>query len=637
MRGQGILGTWGCALALFSVGLAEADDWVVTGGTVTITWNEQLLDATGWSGPGDRQQADYPIDPANDLLVVADGRAIHSFAGTLPVPGFGDLESIPGERDFLVRSTNAEPDYLLDFAHIALLPDSGELHMRHVNLRLTPAHAQRLGHPAWKNLVIGGVDMVASVKRLAQGSQPEPLGGDPCATNFGPQVDVALSRLEEVQEWARTSGAVALTFDTETYNVGAYSVPWYWSIAPAPGYASVIGQHPYLILNLYRIGSNGRLLQIGRSDVKHAFFSSNFPCDQNPDCAGGQAIVPGCRDLYGANNNANQMFFAPRYEVTSHSGDWTSLGSHFDGTPVDDHRSHSNGPSILSHRLVTLESELQVTGAQFLVEAWYIVKDDTNLFNNLGYRRVDPSFSSIWTFATVDAGLATGAAINAWVDPASPGSNRANSIVSASDGHLQLAVAVTNLGGGSHRYDYALMNLDFDRQIRSFTLPMPAGVAVSNLLFFDVDANGANSWIASATNGLLSWQADVSGANSNTLDWGTMYAFSFEANAPPTDSLAQLGVLEPGAGSTLAVHTKGLQAPSFAVDLLAPGSGVMTQQWTAISGALYRVQTTTNLEPGAIWQDAGGVVTANGTVLTVLDTNAPATQKFYRAVLQTYP
>ena len=415
-------------------------------------------------------------------------------------------------------------------------------------------------------------------------------------------------------------------------NVGTNDVAWFWAIAPTEiAYGPILGQHPLLVMNVYRI-VNGVIRQIGKSDVKHAFFSTNVGCP----CPGGQVLFAGCSDTYGSGNNSDQFFFGPRPEVTAHTAGWQSLGSHFDASPIDDVRDHDGETDGFTHLLTCAEADLVTAAAQYFVEVWYIVQSDTNIFNGLGYRRFNPNLTNAAaSFPYADAGVTYGSALNAWVSPTNPPANATNVIVDTGEGHFQLAATVSNLVSGSFRYRYALMNLDYDRQFRSFSLPVPVGTVVSNLTFGDIDANGANDWVGVATNGEVS-QAAVSGVNSNTLDWEPLYTFSFDASAAPVGSLASLGVLEPGVASTLAVATKGMQSPSFNLQALAQDGGSLTQQWSAISGALYRMQSSTDLFAG-LWFDFGGVITANGSVITVANTNPSPTQMFYRAVLQTYP
>ena len=67
-----------------------------------------------------------------------------------------------------------------------------------------------------------------------------------------------------------------------------------------------------------------------------------------------------------------------------------------------------------------------------------------------------------------------GSVLDAWVDPATRGATSANETlaVAGGQGHLQLAVEVTAVGAGFHRYEYALLNHDFDRQVGELSIPV---------------------------------------------------------------------------------------------------------------------------------------------------------------------
>ena len=48
-------------------------------------------------------------------------------------------------------------------------------------------------------------------------------------------------------------------------------------------------------------------------------------------------------------------------------------------------------------------------------------------------------------------------------------------------GRLKVAVRATDLGEGQWRYDYAVMNLDFDPRVAAFSVPLPAGAVPRTL------------------------------------------------------------------------------------------------------------------------------------------------------------
>ena len=156
---------------------------------------------------------------------------------------------------------------------------------------------------------------------------------------------------------------------------------------------SAVGEHPFLALHVYRI-ANGRITQVGRSDVKHAFFSSNTSCP----CAGAQVIYSGCEDEYGGNTNANRTHLAPREEVSAGTGDWTSLGSHFDGSPENDFRDHGGNEDhdAFEHRLLVDESSLQAGG-----DYWTPFMEEVESFTGEDGRTDDQVDSAVDAFDEV--------------------------------------------------------------------------------------------------------------------------------------------------------------------------------------------------------------------------------------------
>ena len=204
----------------------------------------------------------------------------------------------------------------------------------------------------------------------------------------GYEVDVELTGLDKLSEVFHDSERVAMAPSAELGNVGTADIEWFQSIAPdSYGGQSTLGQHPYLIMHLYRL-TDGVLQQIGRSDLKHAFFAANLDCA----CPADQVLYVGCLDLYSTSTNAWRSRLAPREELTSSTGDWTSLGSHFDGSPVNDYRDHDEGdhPDPFEHRLTATTVDLLTPGASYFIEAWYLAKGDIDIFNSMAYRGVAP-------------------------------------------------------------------------------------------------------------------------------------------------------------------------------------------------------------------------------------------------------
>jgi hypothetical protein len=311
-------------------------------------------------------------------------------------------------------------------------------------------------------------------------------------------------------------------------------VPWIAKFAaPGPPYNN--DQHPFLVWNMYRV-SNGRLEQIGQSGAKHAFLTLNTNCG----CPSGNTLWVNCEDTYSVGTNNSSGSISPRSEITAHTGIWARCGSIFDPNcdGVQDPTPGFSGAADY-RRAGILETDLQTPGAQYYGDGWYVVRDDTNIFNTMAYRPLTPSFSgSTWTF-----GLGTqsfGAVADAWVNPVTPGPNADNQRFSTVDGHMTLAVKATDVGGGRWRYDYALANHDFDNGVTSFGLPLPANAVVTNTYFHDADRDTTNEWVASVTPGSIRFQPPkgiLRTPAAYVMHWGLLYTFSFEVNAAPTARL----------------------------------------------------------------------------------------------------
>lgn len=569
-------------LCLFSCAAASlADTWSVADGTTSIRFNHDTLAALGIEMLTEESTAEpyhdlsmgFRIEEAPSLRFHAPGGAFDALLDgsvthqggavlgyrdqTLSLLGF-TMNASPVSGLPQITDTQGNLYFYLDHIHSRLDLKTDTLYLMNMDLHLSPFLAGRLGHPGLAGLVVARADTVLSVRPdpRAKGEQIEPPGVV-CVSNAGFDVDVELTDLDDLAQVAREAGVrVAMAPSAMLSNVGTHDVRWEWAIAPTNFQGPLIGPHPFLVSHFYR-ESNGRLQQIGRSDAKHASYAVNSGCP----CPGGQGLRVGCSDTYGVGNNSDPFYFAPRDEITAHSGAWQSLGSHFDNynAPTnewdDDIRSHGNGAGEhgdFDHVLVVAETNLQTAGARYFIEAWYVVAGDTNIFNSMGYRQVTQVLDgAVWDFSLLGSGRTPGPALNAWVDPTNTPPGVTNVVVDTGEGRIQLAAQTTHLGHGRYRYEYALMNLDYDRQIQSMGIPLVPGASMTHLIFLDVDTNGMNDWVATPTDGMLTWSSPVS----NALDWGTLFNFGFEADARPGSTSSVLGILEPGTGSNLAAAT----------------------------------------------------------------------------------
>ena len=350
------------------------------------------------------------------------------------------------------------------------------------------------------------------------------------------------------------NGKLGLSFSTTSCNNGDVNVPWH---------APMAEDHPFIGLMMSRL-SNGRLEMIGKSWLKHGFYAlTNDQCGLG--CIGGSGggyLMVGCSDTYSISNNGSQYYLGGRDEVNPHTCVWHCLGSWFDGTPVDCVRSNDGiGLDGVAHRLEVFENDLLVPGARYFYEGVYYVMDDVDPVNNFMWREVVPSWTgSAWNFTDVGGGLygTPGLLLDSW------GDKRHSVQVAADDGFVVIAEKVTDLGGGSWHYEYALYNQSSDRGVRTLSIPIGT-VAVSNVGFRDVDRNGANQWTFDAGSGLATWSTVAHPGASNPLVYQTLYNFCFDAPAPPQAAQARLGLYKPGTGDVVFVEASAPEAGATAV------------------------------------------------------------------------
>jgi len=432
--------------------------------------------------------------------------------------------------------------------------DGSWLRFENVDIAIASELAMLLGRADLLGSFIGAADMefnVVSESPAGFSTSSVRSAGlpDVCSTPFDVGfTDVALTDITTLSQLVRTPGdRVAVAPGATLKNIGTSSVEWFNSIAPDPD----PGNHPFLSLNLYRL-HNGRLQQIGQGDVKHAFFTINTECE----CAGGNILYPTCADTYGTATNANRRFLAPREEINALTGDWESQGSHFDGTPANNFRDHLGGPpgtdlgghGEFEHLLTVAEADLLTPGARYFIEAWYLVRDDINIFNGMGHKEVTPGLvGDTFSFNFVpsaDAPLVSGSILDSYVSPSGRSAQSANVLSDTADGRFQLAYQATLGGNAAFNYEFALMNHDYDRGVRKFSVPLTETATISNPIFLDNDNNPANDWVVTQTPTSITWEAPPG----SQLEWGTLYNFGFSASASASGGSLNLQV-QPPAGS----------------------------------------------------------------------------------------
>ena len=536
-----------------------------------------------------RSHAPHPIsvaDPGSpsfvsagphDLRVLVEDGAFHGFAGgTLRHRGgfrlvgragvfdFSGLTLRPGQKPFSLELLDASGEPLLATAQPQweLDTDRGRLRYFNADLRILPPLAQALGDEriAGKTVGVFAFDARLGVVPRPPRSPLAKAGTAPPCGDWSGDVDVALIGLDRVdQAGSPTNGRIVVVPSVTVKNVGTANVPWY---AKFSGTFAPYGndQHPFLVWQMARV-LDGVLEPIGRSHLKHAFATSNNNCRLDGCRTDLHILGLGCEDLYGFSSNTWPSALAPRSEVTASTGVWAHCNeptpatpSHLDtnGDCVQDHTDPFGDYFV--HGMTVAESALAVPGARYFVEAFYVVRDDVDVFDSMGLLEVAPVAGGTWTFPATRPFM-LGPIVDAWVDPSAPGPGADNRLADTGEGHLQLAVRVHELGGGRRRFAYALQNLDFDRRIARFHLPFDASTGVAGVAFGDGDEVVANNWSVTTDATGITWTAPPGIVPPAEADWGTLLSFRFEISQGAVPALSTLGVFEPGSPSELRVRT----------------------------------------------------------------------------------
>jgi hypothetical protein len=568
--------------------------WAVLDAVATIALDTKTLSDLGLettvSGTSNKAHSLHPLSVVPEgspsfeaagpystrLLVGADG--FHGFeGGALQLAGGFRLQGLGADLNLSrltlrPKGSNLE---LVDAAGVALITTAasqwefdartGELRYLNADLRALPALARLLGDDRYTDMNVGvlDIDIMAKVGAVPAGLPPVGNAPPPCGDWSG-VLDVSLTNISSVAQAgvATINGrsVVVVLPSADLKNVGTANVPWYskFTNLNTPPWND---QHPFLVWQMVR-NAGGVLEPIGRSDLKHAFLTLNNGCDAGA-CTDSHVLGLGCTDVYGTGTNNQTNSLAPRNEVTASTGIWAHCGgipTHFDtnGDCVQDFS--GGGENSFTHGLKAAETDLQVAGASYYMEAFYIIRNDTNIFNSMGYKPVTPAKpGSTWTFNSAGA-YTLGPAINAWVNPTTPGAGNDNRVLDTGEGHVQLAVRTFQVPGNPSRtrYAYALQNHDFDRQIKSFRIPFnTAGVVVENMAYADGDGFTTNNWTATVDAGGIVWTAPSGTTPPAEQDYASLISFRFDSDKTAAAVNASLGVFEAGNPSSLSIQTLG--------------------------------------------------------------------------------
>ncbi|MFG0329303.1 MAG: hypothetical protein ACF8PN_05325 [Phycisphaerales bacterium] len=430
--------------------------------------------------------------------------------------------------------------------------------------------------------LFGGVAALG-VAALLGGMQVEPVavneGMDgPGRDDDGP--DMKFCQLYDLEQYGRVGDIVGLSIATTSWNVGNRDLMWF---------ASPDNRHPFIVGNMYRL-KNDRFEQIGQSWIKHGFYALG-----NTQCGGQCIYEPGhytgdwlgqnCTDTYSSSLNASQSGLGPRYEVNPWTGEWNYQGSVFQrGVRAED---------AVDRRIQVHDDDLDPAlnqGAQYFGEGYYVILDDINVMNSASWKPVTPNGQpgGWWNFSMSGSGTRPndGFAIDAWTGARQTMIAQELPVIEfvSPDGRAIIAAKANDLGGGAWHYEYAVLNIDMDRKISSFSIPLPDGVDVANIGFHAVEHRNEpdytnEQWDATVESGAITWSTD-----SNPIRWGTLYNFRFNANRGPGDVVATAGLYEPGAPTSVSGVTWG-PAGGYDLDMTVSGTCPGTVTVTVSGGA----------------------------------------------------
>ncbi|MEP7013242.1 MAG: hypothetical protein ABJC13_23230 [Acidobacteriota bacterium] len=501
-----------------------------------------------------------------------EGTAMHTRGGFRLVGGAGtfDLSSLelrPGAKPGVLELIDAAGMAVLTTAEAQWEFDAPAGRLRYLNadLKILPDLARLMGDDRYTGVAVGVLDLDAT---LAAGQLP-PVPARPAGINAPPPcgdwsgtVDVSLSDMSSIGQAGISTvngrSVVVVLPSASLKNVGTANVPWYSKFTNL-GVPPWNDQHPFLVWQMTR--STGDFFEpLGRGDLKHAFLTLNTGCDAGA-CTDSHILGSGCSDVYSTGTNNSVGSLAPRSEITASTATWAHCGgipSHFDTNGDCTQDFSGSGENAFTHGLKAAEAELTLPGATYYVEAFYIIRNDVNIFNSMGYRQVAPAKpSTTWTFASVGA-YAQGPPVNSWVNPATPGPDADNRVLDTGEGHVQLVVRVTDVAGnpGRKRFAYALQNHDFDRQIKSFHIPFdPTGASITNIVYADGDGFAVNDWTATTDATGITWTAPVGTTPPAPVDFASLVAFRFDVDRTAVPASSTLGVLEAGPTSELTIQS----------------------------------------------------------------------------------
>jgi cysteine-rich repeat protein len=583
------------------------EEFVVGGGAVELLFDDGALARLGLKADRvdagnevaearfdidtDTPDTRYEVLSANGELgalpggsILARGKQVNLSARAGRVVGFDTLYVVhhafgSPDGDWVMRSGADGGEQLFEMTTTSLSFDYGQQEVVFEGrVAVSGPMAERLGTSKYAGRVVGRFTVTLELRlsrttvtgpdKLVESVTLHPLGGTTAAgTVLGP--DVIVGDLPNPAQYGRTgtpgSGRVGLAVGTTSCNIG--DVPFNWFALPN-------GDHPMIPMNLYRlktVAGTDRFEQMGHSWMKHGFVALQGTVCSSCTPTGGTFLGVGCSDPYSSPRNAGQCGLGARAQLNPYTGasDTTAVANNgpCGGTMyvVRDHSNHTH--DAIAHRVQVEDVDLmpsQNSGARYFFEAQYLTPHEftdptafanQNMHNNASHREVivtEPSAGN-FSFSNAAPTVRELPAVTAWTGSSSSLIEPAPTV----DGRAFVYYKVTDLGGGTWHYEYAVYNMNLDRSIQSFSVPIPGGVITSNIGFhaprnhtdpgvdpFEEFSNTA--WSVDPSGGAITWSTETFAANpqANAIRFGTLYNFRFDANSGPQNVNATVGMFK---------------------------------------------------------------------------------------------
>ena len=365
----------------------------------------------------------------------------------------------------------------------------------------------------------------------------------PCNSGIGP--DVVIGDLPEVIYHGRVGDICAYSVATNIVNIGDADLAWF----------AGNNQHPAIAQHMYRM-TEDRIEQIGLSWVKHGFGAlawNDFDCGcQDPGTF--DYLGVGCTDPYTAGLNGDQDGFpgwgvaglGPRWEINSTTGEF----------PFPYSTQGQAGDAIYKRLQVHADDLIPDLDedVEYFIEGHYVTPDDAmagNGANSLGYKpAVVTAYGDGWNVdpagdaSTCVPGLP---AVYAWAE-----ANDDVVLDTADDfdgNRLVLASRATKQADGSWRYEYALHNINLNRDVGNFGVPFGNNVTFGKMTMHRPDHHSGGPWTNEEWEPVIEpwgYVRFLSPSYEAAQHWGTLFNFTVYCNAPPVMGEARAQAAQAG-------------------------------------------------------------------------------------------